>query len=180
MVFAVLLFAAAAAANPIAIEMYVDFDPPNVVHRVDPPAYSTLNAYIVADLGYMGEDVYAVSFDVDVMFGAAVITGSFVPSLPIYTVQIVDNGIIVTNESCFDTWPATLGYVPIFYTGVPDIVRILPHIYNGHTYAVCGSLTEYDWCYAMDGGIGMEPQLEEYCGNPIEDMAWGAIKAMYR
>lgn len=179
--FVVLLLAGAALANPIAIEMFVDFDPPNWVHSTYPPPYTTVNAYIATDLAaYYGQDIYAVSFDVDMMFGDAVITGSFVPAYPNYTVQIVDNGITVIVEECFGDSPATLGYVPVFYTGMPDCVQIQPHVDNGHTLVTC-DMVEHDYCFVVDGGIGMEPQgPRELCGNPVQNIAWGAIKAMYR
>ena len=65
--------------------------------------------------------------------------------------------------------------------GVPDCVQIQPHIDNGHTFVTCGDMVERDYCYVMDGGIGMEPQeVRELCGNPVQDIAWGAIKALYR
>ena len=179
----VLLVAAGAYANPIAIDMYVDFDPPNGVFSVYPAPYTTVNAYIVAELGYLtGEDVYAVSFDVDLMFNAAVITGSFVPAFPTYTVQIVENGIVVVAEDCISVFPATLGYVPIFYTGGQDYVQINPHAYNGNTFVTCGSMEEHDYCYVMDGGLGIEPQPpRDLCGSPVrDDITWGAIKSLYR
>ena len=181
MIFAILLIAAAAIANPIAVEMYVDFEPPNYVHSIYPAPYTTVNAYITMDLVMLyGQDVYAVSFDVDMLFGDAIITGDFVPAIPAYTVQIVDNGITVIAEDCISESPATLGYVPVLYTGVPDCIQIRPHIDNSHTFVTCNDLVEHDWCSVMDGGLGMEPDLQAYCGNPVQNVAWGVIKAMYR
>ena len=180
MAFAVVMVAAAAIANPIAVEMYVDFDPPNYVPSVYPIPYSMVDAFIVTDLvAYSGQEIYAISFDVDVLFGNAIVSGNFVPAVPVYSVQIVDNGITVIAEDCISEIPATLGYVPIFYTGAPDCVQITPHIFQGHTFVTC-DMVEHDWCYAGDGGIGMEPDVQAYCGNPVQDIAWGAIKAMYR
>ena len=46
-VFAMLAVAAVASANPIAFDLYVDFDPPNWVHSIYTAPYSTVNAYIV-------------------------------------------------------------------------------------------------------------------------------------
>ncbi len=181
-VFVMALVAAVASANPIALDLYVDFDPPNFAPSVYPTPYTTVNAYIVSDLAAMaGQDIYAVSFDVDMMFGDAVITGSFTPASPVYTVQIVDNGVVIIAEDCISESPVVLGYVPVFYAGSPDCVQILPHIYNGHTFVTCGDMVEHDYCYVLDGGIGMEPQPpQELCGNPVQDIAWGAIKALYR
>ena len=177
----VLLAAATSFANPIAVELYVDFYPPNYAHSIYPAPYTMVDAYIAMDLvGLYGQSIYAVSFDVDMMFGDSVISGDFVPADPVYTVQIVDNGIVVIAEDCIIESPATLGYVPVFFTGMPDCVQILPHAYNGHTFVTCDDMVERDWCYVMDGGIGMEPDLQEYCGNPVKDIAWGAIKALYR
>ena len=180
MAFAVLLAATAAFANPIAFDMYIDFDPPNHVHSVYPAPYTTVNAHVVLE-NYLPWDIYAVFFDVDMMFGDALITGSFVPATPVYTVQIVDNGITIIAEDCISEFPATLGYVPVFYTGAPDCVQIHPHVDNGNTIVMCDTMEDYQYCYVLDGGIGMEPQeLRELCGNPVQDIAWGAIKSLYR
>jgi hypothetical protein len=179
--FALVLVAGAVAANPVAEELYVDFDPPNHVEVIYPAPYTTVEAYIVTEIpGYIGQDIYSISFDVEMLFGQAIITGDFVPAYPVYTVQITDNGITVIAPDCISGYQATLGYVPVFYIGMPDIVHIVPHAYAGHTFVTCGDMEEYDWCYVMDGGLGTAPGVYAYCGNPVEDVAWGVIKAMYR
>jgi len=178
---AVLLVATAAMANPIAIELYVDFDPPNFVPSVYPDPYTTVDAYVVAEL-YHPQPVESISFDLNVWGGTATVSGPFVSGDPSVQVQIVENGITVFNPDCWDTYPATLGYLPLLYLGSPGLVEILPHGDHGHTFHTCGDPGEtFDYCYVMHGGLGMEPSGPvSYCGNPVENVTWGAVKALFR
>jgi len=179
----VLMVAVAATANPIAEELYIDFDPPNHVQTIYPAPYTTFNAYIVADLGYMTLDgVYSVSFDVEVTGGTAQLL-DFVPAQPGYIVQgIVGDGIIVIAEECFLTFPVVLGHVPLLYLGAPGFVQIVEHPYRGNVYVTCGDPgEELEYCYTQGGGIDTYPPGPMiYCTNPVEDVAWGAIKALYK
>jgi hypothetical protein len=101
--------------------------------------------------------------------------------MPMYDVQIVENGITVVNPDCWDTWPVTLGYLSLFYLGNPGLVEIVPHVDNGHSYITCGDPGEViDYCYVLHGGIGMQPYETTYCGSPVENITWGAVKALYR
>jgi hypothetical protein len=182
MVFAVLVAAVAASANPIALDMYVDFDPPNGAMSVYPAPYSSVYAYVVADLGYIaGQDVYAIQFDVEVPEGTAQLS-DFVPAEPGFIVTgIVGDGITIVAEDCISTFPAVLGHVPVLYLGVPGVVEIVPHPYNGHVFLTCPDYDEYTYCYTMGGGIGMEPLAPlDLCLSPTQDVAWSVIKAMYR
>lgn len=178
-----LLTAATSFANPIAIDLFIDFEPPYAVMSTYPTPYTTVFAYVVADLGYLtGEDVYSVSFDVEVTDGMPPIS-DFVPVDPTYTVLgIVGDGITVIAEDCITSFPATLGYVPIFYVGVPGLVQIVEHPVQGHVFVTCGETGgEYTYCYVMDGGIATEPGApRDLCLSPTQDVAWGVIKAMYR
>ena len=179
----VVLAAATSFANPIAIELYVDFDPPNGVVSVYPTPYTTVYAHVMADLGYgTGDGVYSVSFDVEVTDTMPPIT-DFVPADPAYNVLgIVGDGITVVAEDCITSFPARLGYVPIFYVGVPGLVQIVQHPVQGHVFVTCGETGgEYTYCYVMDGGIGAEPGAPlDLCVNPVEDVTWGVIKSLYR
>ena len=179
-----LTLVAAAAANPIAVDLFVDFYPPNGVMSVYPAPYTTFNAYVVANLGYLtGDGVYSVSFDVEVPDVMPPVS-DFVPADPTYTVLgIVGDGITVIVEDCITSFPATLGYVQLFYMGTPGQLQILSHPYLGHVFTTCGDPgSEEDYCYVQGGGIGMEPPepLILCSHNPVEDVTWGAIKSLYR
>ena len=180
--FAVLLVAVTVSANPIAIELYVDFDPPNGAISIYPPPYSSVNAYVVSDLSYMvGDPIYAVSLDVEVPPGSAQMSG-FVPASPSYSVTgILGDGITVSSEDCFDSGTVVLGHVPVLYLGVPGVVQIVAHPTQGHVFETCPDHDEYTYCYVMGGGLGMEPLAPlDLCLSPVEDVQWGVIKAMYR
>jgi hypothetical protein len=179
-----LTLVATAAANPIGIDLFVDFEPPYAMTSIYPAPYTTVFAYVVADIGYItGEDVYSVSFDASVTEGTGVMV-DFTPIDPSYIVLgIVGDGITVIAEDCFTQFPATLGYVHIFYLGMPGIVEIVPHPYLGHVFTTCGDPgSEHEYCYVQGGGIGMyAPEPLILCDhNPVSDVAWGAIKALYR
>jgi hypothetical protein len=182
MVFAALMVAVTVSANPIAIELYVDFDPPNGAMSIYPPPYSSVNAYIVSDLSYMVADpIYSISLDVEVPAGSAQMS-DFVPANPVFFVTgIVGDGITVINEDCFDTGTVVLGHIPILYLGVPGVIQIVEHPYQGHTFATCPDYDEYTYCTTMGGGLGMEPLAPlDLCLSPVQDVEWGVIKAMYR
>jgi hypothetical protein len=168
-------------ANPVAVELYIDFDPLNFVPSIYPPPYTAVDAYVVAEL-YAAAPVQSISFDLNVWAGTATETGSFTPAIPTYQVQIVDNGITVFNPDCFDSWPVTLGYLPLLYLGNPGLIEIAPHELAGHSFVTCGDPGEvFDYCYVMYGGLGMEPlEVTELCGSPVEDLTWSAVKALFR
>jgi len=177
----VLLLAATAMANPIAIELYIDFDPPNFVPSTYPVPYEEFNAYVMAEL-WGAAPVESISFDLDFWDGAMLQTGPFASLDPSVQVQFEGNGITVVNPNCWDTWPVTLGYLPLMYLGGEGLVEVLPHGDHGHTFHTCGDPGEtFDYCYVMHGGVGMEPSgPDELCGNPVQDVTWGSVKALYR
>jgi len=180
--FAVLVVAVAASANPIAFDMYVDFDPPNGAMSVYPPPYTSVNAYIVSDLSYLtGDLIYGISLDVEVPAGSAQMS-DFVPASPVYFVTgIVGDGITVIKEDCFESGTVVLGHVPVLYLGVPGVVQIVAHPHQGHIFTTCPDYDEYTYCITMGGGLGMEPLAPlDLCLSPVQNVEWGVIKAMYR
>ena len=48
-----------AGGNP-DVRIYIDFDPPNYVHEIEPAPYTTIDAYVCLD--EIGEGLTAVSF----------------------------------------------------------------------------------------------------------------------
>ena len=180
--FAVLLVAVAVSANPIAFDMYVDFDPPNGAMSAYPTPYTSVYAHIVSDLSYLtGDPIYGVSFDIEVPPGSAQMS-DFVPADPAYVVTgIIGDGITVIDEDCFEQGTVVLGHVPILYLGVPGMVQIVAHPYQGHVFVTCPDYDEYTYCITMGGGLGMEPTAPlDLCLSPVQDVQWGVIKAMYR
>ncbi|MBN1459326.1 MAG: hypothetical protein JXA57_07305 [Armatimonadetes bacterium] len=169
-------------ANPIAIEMMIDFDPPNMVFEAYPAPYTTVDAYVVADFTGWVEGINMVAFRLAVPPETGTVTG-FSSSNPIVTISgDWETGIIVATSDCIDTFPATLGYLSIFYMGVPGRVRIESHLDLGNVYTACdGPTEEYEYCYVMDGAIGMSCTApRDICANPVQDVTWAAVKSLYR
>jgi hypothetical protein len=169
-------------SNPVAIEMMIDFDPPNMVNEIYPTPYTTFNAYLVADFTGLAEGTNMVAFRFDVSPEMGVVTGFTSGNPIIFITGSWDTGLIVTSTDCIDTFPATLGYLNVLYLGVPGQIRIEPHLLAGHVFATCDEPSEeYEYCYVLDGAVGMngtEPRF--ICTNPVQDVTWGAIKTLYR
>jgi hypothetical protein len=179
-VFGVLLVAVAAAANPVAEELYIDFDPPNHVDAIFPPPYTTVDAYVV--MQYLPYDIYSIAFDIEVDPSTGVLT-DFIPAEPGYSVQgAPGEGIIVASSDCFTEQPVVLGSTQIYYLGQPGFVNVVEHPYAGHTFVTCGDPgEEHGYCVTLGGGIGTGPLgVIIYCSNPVENTTWGAMKALYR
>lgn len=172
-----------AAANPIAIEMMIDFDPPGYVHEAYPAPYTQVDAYVTADFTGWIEGINMVAF----RLGLPPETGT---GLDFYTASPIifidgdwESGIIVWTDDCLDTFPVILGYLSMFYLGVPGHVTIDPHPDLGHVFTACDNPGEtLEYCYVQDGGIGTgAPEPRFLCEhNPVMNVAWGAIKSLYR
>jgi hypothetical protein len=188
---AVGLFAAAAlscgpavvAANPIAVEMMIDFDPPGYMHESCPAPYTQVNAYVTADFTGWIEGIKMVAFRLELTPGTAMGL-NFTSSDPIIFIDgDWESGIVVSTDDCLDSFPAVLGYLSVFYLGVPGYITIHPHPELGNVFASCedpGEMLEY--CYVQDGGLcASAPAPRFLCQhNPVNDVTWGAIKALYR
>jgi hypothetical protein len=59
-ILAVALACAAHAGGNPDIRIYIDFDPPNYVHEIQPELYTTIQAYVCVD--NVGDGVGSVSF----------------------------------------------------------------------------------------------------------------------
>ena len=98
-VLTVLSCAATAAANPIAADIGIDFDPPNYVIETYPSPYSIVNAYVVL-YHAQGVGTNWIAFQPSLTPGAGVGTGftQFVPG-PI-PIGDWDEGIVVMSNEC--------------------------------------------------------------------------------
>ncbi len=180
------LVAGTAGANPIVGEwLYIDFDPPNFVHRADPPIYTAVDAYLMLDLTYSGEPGFtAVSFRLDVTPG--------VSSPPVFTnllpgdVAIGDweTGITLASTECITSFPAQIAVLSLYYLGTPGDVAIYDHPEYPRWVVDCQDPgMDFYYCVYSFGGVGKDPDVGPFgdCGgSPVEDISWTAIKSLYR
>jgi hypothetical protein len=175
-----------AGANPIVGEwLYIDFDPPNFAHRIDPVPYSSFAGYVMLDLSGSVEDGFAAaSFRLD--YGAGMTTQpAFTNLLPgDLSIGIVEEGITVASTECITTFPVAIGRIDMFYLGVPGDVVILDHPEYPRWLVNCEDPGEvFYYCVYSNGGVGKDPDMGpmgDCGGNPVEASSWTGIKSLYR
>ena len=90
-----------AAANPIAADIYIDFDPPNEVFFVNPIQYVAFDAYVVIGTYTPWLSASSVSFDLELDPWIGVFATDFVSDLPGALVEgIPGSGITVSAQDC--------------------------------------------------------------------------------
>jgi hypothetical protein len=169
-------------ANPIPIEMVIDFDPPGYVHSVYPVPYTTINAFVVGDFSATTSGINSVAFRL-ALTPVSLLGLSFQSSGPI--IQITgdwETGIVVYSTDCLDDFPVALGYLSIFYLGGEGYVSIEPHLDVGSEYTACDNPgVPLEFCLVQDGGVGTNaPDPRFICQTPVENVTWSAIKTLYR
>jgi hypothetical protein len=179
----VLLVAGTAVANPVTANwLYIDFDPPNMVHEVYPATYSTVEAYLVFG-NPEPPDVGVTTFSVMLELTPGMAAGaSFTNLLPGgLAIGTWDTGITMASTDCLTEFPLQIGILSFIYLGVPGDVTILDHPDYPNWVVDCQEPGEVFYsCEFWHGGVGKQGEMGE-CGYvPVEDMSWGAIKSFYR
>lgn len=185
-VLLVLAGAFAASANPIVAEwFYVDFDPPNYVHRADPDVYTSFSGYFMLDLTNSAETGFTtISFRVD--YGAGMTSPpAFVNLLPgNLAIGTIEEGITLASTECITTFPAAVGRLDMFYLGTPGDIVILDHPDYPRWVVDCQDPGQvFVYCVYSNGGVGKDPDMGpmgDCGGNPVEDASWAGIKALFR
>jgi hypothetical protein len=181
-VLVVVVGAGMALANPIIAEnIYIDFDPPNYEHRIDPVPYTPFDAYIMVETFFDGPGFTAISFGLSLTPGMSSST-VFEILLPGYVVVgQYETGITITSTDCItaDMQPMPIAVLHCLYTGLPGDIEVTYHPdYPGWIVLCDDSLQVF--CVLSHGGVGKAPLGGDCGGNPVEDVSWGAIKALYR
>ncbi len=176
-----LLGAATAGANPMIGEMvYVDFDPVNVVTRIDPEPLELVDAYVVVNLvvGYV-QEFRSISFRLALTPGMG--------DSPTYTNLIPDavvegdwyTGLTITADCVSADPPVAIGKLSFVYQGTPGDVTIEDHPDYPRWLINCSDeLLIY--CVFSHGGVGKNPLAGDCGGSPVENASWSAIKGLYR
>jgi hypothetical protein len=180
---AALTVTALAGGNP-DVKGYITFDPAGQVHEATPAPYTSVNAYICfTDLG-MG--LTSASFRVtDVMTACP---GSFAPPSFVnllpgdLAIGNVFTGITVASTGCEAPPTVCVGYVSLFYLGVPCCLELLDHPEYPRWVTDCNDPAQVDYyCVLAHGSIAGAPCPDGDCEqNPVEDATWGGIKSLYR
>ncbi len=178
----VVLGAGITLANPILSEnIYIDFDPPHYDHRIDPEPYTPFDAYIMVETFFEGPGFAAISFTLALTPGMSAST-SLEILLPGYTVLgEYETGITLTSTDCVtsDMQPMAIAVLHCVYTGMPGDIEIGYHPEFPGWIVLCDDNLEV-FCILSHGGVGKQPLAGDCGGNPVEDVSWGAIKALYR
>lgn len=186
MVLMIAAFAIPAFAdqNPF-IRLYVDFEPPVGVHRVDDPV-GPFTAYLVLDCFGGDGGIRAVSLLIERTFG-----GYNVGSANLLGGQALGGpedpaGWALTAFDCVmpdQNGMVLAASVDYLYTGPAGYIKILGHPVDGKMTVDCDFLVDM-YCVYMNGGVNADPpEGDPDCDcppSPVEDSSWGTIKALYR
>ena len=171
-----------AGGNPNVIG-YIDFDPPNRVHYVTPPPYSTVLAYICfgdLDMGLAGCSFMVNSVEVDCpgVFGPG---PGFTNLLPgDLAIGNYLTGITLASTECMTDPDVCVAYLSLFYLnpGGACCIELLDHPDYPRWVLDCNDPAQIDF-YGLwrQGNVG-----GWVCPDPVpvEDSSWGSIKAMYQ
>jgi hypothetical protein len=146
-----------AGGNP-NVRAYIDFDPPNYVHAINPAPYTTVEAYLCLD--NVEEGVTSISFMMqrpDEACPAAFVGASWQNFFPsgIIPMNPWPSGVTVPSTECMAFDPLVVGVVTTFYLG--------------------------GYCVLSHVSVGGAECPEGDCGPvPVEGSTWGTIKALYR
>jgi len=180
---------ASATQNP-DIRVYLDFDPPDGIQRLDPDPDSVFDVYIMTDCFGPGGGLRGISIAFERTFEAYTM-GEY-NLLGGISYGHVDDPVIGWNpaagEDCVypdDNGTVIVGYVRYYYTGPPGHIRIIPAVNNPRTAVDCNVVHDDFWCVAGNAGVGVEPhppevgcECEQY--SLTLETAWGRVKALYR
>ena len=168
-----------AGGNPNGVG-YIDFDPPNRVHSVMPPPYTSVLAYVcfgdldmgMAGVSFMINDTVA---DCPGVIGLANFTNILPGDLAIGNYL---TGITLASTECMTDTDVCVAYIELFYLGGGCCVVLLDHPDYPQWLLDCNDPAQIDFYQLIaHGSIGGAecPDI-----TPVEDATWGSIKAMYK
>jgi hypothetical protein len=175
-------------ANP-DVRIYLDADPNNLVHQIDPVASGTFDVYVCLDC--FGEGASAGTRGTAFLLvrtfqGFKLAQMSLLGGLDFGDAE-VDGWTIAAGADCM--YPdidgvVCVGVVTYLYLGVPGTLDLAPHPGTGAEVLDCDFLSDY-YCVYANLGVGVPPNPGDpdcICpdNNPVEDSTWGGIKSLYR
>jgi hypothetical protein len=171
-----------AGGNP-GVWGYISFAPDDMVFSADPAPYTTVNAYICFSGIQMG--LTSASFAVNDV--ATECPGSFAPPSFVnllpgdLAIGNVFTGITVASTGC-EAGPAVcVGYVSLFYLGVPCCIELRDHPDYPRWVTDCNDPAQIDfYCIRSHGSIGGATCPPHECDSPASEETWTNIKSLYR
>jgi hypothetical protein len=187
LLFVLLVAAPAFAGQNPDVRIYLDFDPPNGVSRIDPVADSTFDVYIVLDHLGAGGGVRGVAPVFERTFGGTLLSQTnLLGGMDFYSVDDTYGGWVhLSGTDCAHPSANGLlvtGFVTYLYNGTPGYMRIQRPEVDPGMVVDCDFAADY-FCVAGNAGVGMDaPSGEPGCGgaSPVESVSWSSIKALYR
>lgn len=184
--FVVLAAALTARAdqNP-NIRIYLDAEPPGYVHQICPDEGTEFRVWICLDC--LDGGTRGARFWCPKTFGGTRVGEMhFLGGLALGYVEDSWGGwMVVAGVDC--VFPDENGIVVVasltyLYTGPPGTLDVAPCGAEPRATIDCDNL--YDWfCVAGNLGVCAPPNPGEdgcSCVNPVEEMSWGGIKALFR
>jgi len=191
-VFLLAVLCVGAAANPLPSwpAVSLTFSPDGIyAPEIYPVPNTPVSAYLMVTCGL--EDLYssvsAISFAFGYDPGTIVVTGY----------QSLLSDVIITGDwetgiTLAVTEPILTSQVPVarmdfMWLGVPGHIRVEDHP-EFPRQVITGTGEDIPYCLVNHAGVGQQHLwIDDYCwfcedtpGNPVEEIGWGTIKALYR
>ena len=178
---------ASAAQNP-DIRIYLDADPPNMVHQICPAPDDVLDVFVCLDCFGPGGGTRGTVFRFIRTFGGVKIAQvSLLGGLDLGDVDDIQGWSIVTGEDCIypdENGIVVAARVSYLYTGPPGTLDIAPTATLPRRVLDCNYTDDDLFCILASLGVCMPPNPGEvgcYCGEvPVKETSWGSVKALYR
>jgi hypothetical protein len=175
-----------AGQNP-NVRAYLDFDPPNYVHDIQPELYTTIDLYLCLNNGEAG--VTSLSFRLSDFTeeypGVFALPGwgeiLWPSDLPICGPFM---GMTIAAHECMQGVADNPAYrLSLFYLGGECCIRLLDHPDYPRWVVDCGEpYGEVDqYCVLAHASVGGAECPDGDCASvPVEGTTWGSIKGLYR
>jgi len=189
-VLSLVLLVSAAAANPLPAWPAVSLtfaDDGSYMPEDYPSTVTPTSVYLMVTCGQgdLETSLSAISFAIGYDPGTILVTGY----------QSLLSDVIITGDwetgiTLAATEPVLTSQVPVaridfLWLGNPTYIRIEDHpLYPRQV--ITGTGYEIEYCIVNDAGVGQpHVMVEDYCWfcepmNPVDEINWGSIKALYR
>jgi hypothetical protein len=168
-----LVLSATAEQNP-DIRIYLDADPPNGIHEIDPAPSTVFDVYVCLDSFGSGGGTRGTAFLFIRNFQAFKLgQTNLLGGLDFGDVE-VDGWTAAAGADCVMPDPhgiVVVGRVEYLFVDGTGTVTIVPHPGTGRAVLDCDFLEDDQYDIGPSLVVG---------SNPVERVSWGAVKALYR
>ena len=178
---------ALAGDNP-QVRAYIDFDPPNYVHRHDTVApYEQVHAFLMVDCIPGGST--GISAEVQIQAGLSIMSSYVLRAgmLEDTPGALITPGGVTLAGSCDMSDPQWLADITLLVPSdvtAGTVMIVDSTVYpREHTDCHLPFATVDPYCVLSHGGVNMDPPPSGEdctCGSAVEESSWGTIKAMYK